>query len=89
MDLPSRFINHILQRQRRPAHPTNWHTACVGLSDEELLGLRDSLEYQIKGFPARGSSTCRGEPQGTKVHSEQLSHRMEKTISPVFAACKE
>jgi hypothetical protein len=96
MDLPSRFINHICNDANVGVQPNE-----VGAYDfyalrridigTELLWDYETTEYQIKGFSCScGSSTCRGELKGFKVHKEQLIAAYgEDYIAPYLLRRKE
>jgi hypothetical protein len=96
MDLPSRFINHICNDANVGVRPNEFGAydfyALRRIDiDEELLWDYETTEYQIKGFSCScGSSACRGELKGFKVHGEQLIAAYgEDFIAPYLLRSKE
>jgi hypothetical protein len=96
MDLPSRFINHICNDANVGVRPNefgayNFYALHQIDKDQELLWDYETTEYQIEGFPCScGSSTCRGELKGFKVHKEQVIETYgEDFIAPYLLDSKK
>jgi hypothetical protein len=96
MDLPARFINHICNDANVGVKPNevgayDFYALREIAKDEELLWDYEATEYQIEEFSCScGSSTCRGELKGFKVHGQQLIEAYGKDfIAPYLLRSKE